>query len=466
MATIMVVDDDVQVAGALGLLFQRLGHQVVRAGSGEEAIEVYRRVRPDLLLLDLQLGDMDGFEVLERLRDDEPVVIMFTGHGDIELAVQAMRDGAENFLTKPVDVEHLAAAAERALEKSRLRQMNRYLRDRRGNAPAAVLLGSSPAMRDLAHQIELLASSDRTHALLLGETGTGKGRVAELIHAASPRSGRPFVEVSCAGVPSAELELELFGATTGQNGGARRLAALEIADGGSLFLDEVSALDLQLQGRLLRVLEGKSVRAPDDTREIACDVRIIAATVRDLVAEVRGGRFREDLYYRLSVMPVHLPPLRARSREDMLDVIAREVDDLHRHLPDSPAELADGALDHLLRHSWPGNVRELRNVLERAMIVGRGARKLGAEHLPAEVRGTGAASTRHTPRSLAEVERSHIERTLRAHNDNRTRSARELGISRATLINKIKAYHLDEAPNGSRRHAPADAGKPRQGGGA
>jgi DNA-binding NtrC family response regulator len=424
MPTVLVVDDDVQVAGALGMLFQRLGHQVLRAESGEQAIEAYRRARPDLVLLDIMLGDMDGFDVLERLRDDEPVVIMITGHGDIELAVQAMRDGAENFLTKPVDMVHLAAAAERAFEKSRLRQMNRYLRDRRGSTRATALLGSSPAMRDLAHQIELLASSDHTHALLLGETGTGKGRVAELIHAASPRSGRAFVEVSCAGVPSAELELELFGGGAGQNGGAHRAGALEIADGGSLFLDEVSSLDLPLQGRLLRLLEGKSVRAPDDAREVACDLRIIAATARDLVAEVRSGRFREDLYYRLSVMPVHLPPLRARSREDMLDVIAREVDDLHRHLPDSPTELAEGALEHLLRHPWPGNVRELRNVLERAMLVGRGARKLGAEHLPAEVRGSGETPARHTPRSLAEVERAHIERTLRAHNANRTRSAR------------------------------------------
>jgi transcriptional regulator with PAS, ATPase and Fis domain len=217
----------------------------------------------------------------------------------------------------------------------------------------------------------------------------------------------------------------------------------------------VAALDMTMQGRLLRMLEGKTVRAPDDASEVETDARVIAATARDLVAEVRAGRFREDLYYRLSVMPVHLPPLRARSREDMLDLIARAMDELHAHLPDSPAELSDGATELLLRHAWPGNVRELRNVLERAMILSRGARRLGVEHLPPDVRGGGTVSARHTPRSLAEVERAHIERTLRANNANRTRAARELGISRATLINKIKTYRLEDEPERPRRATPA-----------
>lgn len=462
MATVLIVDDDPSVAGALGAYFQRHGHQVVRADSGAAGIDAYLRVHPDLVLLDLRLGDMDGFEVLARLREHEPVVIMITGHGDIALAVQAMREGAENFLTKPVDMGHLAAAAERALEKSRLQQMSRYVRERRG-ARATSILGSSPAMRELAHQIEMLATSERTTVLLLGEAGTGKGRVAELIHALSPRAGRPYVEVSCAGLAGSELETELFGAPAPVNGQARRLGALEISAGGTLLLDEVASLDLGTQGRLLRLLEGKPVRAPEDAREIETDVRVIAATARDLVGEVRAGRFREDLYYRLSVMPVHLPPLRARSREDMLDLISRTVDDLHAHLPDAPAELSEGALELLLRHAWPGNIRELRNALERAMILSRGARRLGVEHLPAEVRGSGPTTARHTPRSLAEVERAHIERTLRANNANRTRAARELGISRATLINKIKAYRLEDEPDGAHRQAPA-VQLPRRGG--
>jgi transcriptional regulator with PAS, ATPase and Fis domain len=281
--------------------------------------------------------------------------------------------------------------------------------------------------------------------LLIGETGTGKGRVAEAIHASSPRAPRPFVDVSCAGFSASALETELFGCEGGGPAGARerKLGLLEVADGGTLFLDEIGALDATIQPKLLKVMEGKPFRHSGGTQDLTVDVRIIAATNKDLASEVVEGRFREDLYYRLSVMPVHLPPLRARAREDMLDLIARSLEELHAQLPESPVELSEGALEQLLRYSWPGNVRELRNVLERAMIVGRGERRLGTEHLPAEVRNaTGAGVERHVPKSLEEVERAHIERTLRAHNDNRTRAAKELGISRATLINKIRGYGL------------------------
>jgi transcriptional regulator with PAS, ATPase and Fis domain len=241
------------------------------------------------------------------------------------------------------------------------------------------------------------------------------------------------------------LEAELFGREAGgaAGGGERTLGLFEVADGGTLFLDEIGALDASIQPKLLKVMEGKSFRRLGGTQEITVDVRVIAATMRDLASEVVEERFREDLYYRLSVMPVHLPPLRARAREDMLDLIARSLGELHAQLPEAPVELTEGALEQLLRYSWPGNVRELRNVLERAMIVGRGARKIGTEHLPPEVRNaTGAGVERHVPKSLDEVERAHIERTLRAHNDNRTRAAKELGISRATLINKIRGYGL------------------------
>ena len=444
MATIVIIDDEVELAAALGAFFERAGHQVVRAHTGDDGLDACLRVRPDLVLLDLKLPDVQGFELLERLQPDQRVVIMITAHGDIPLAVEAMRRGAENFLTKPVELEHLGAATERALEKARLRELNRHLLERRGSRTTG-LLGPSPAMRELAHQIELLATAERTTVLLIGETGTGKGRVAEAIHASSPRASRPFLELSCAGLSAAALEAELFG----HDGGSamakeRKLGLLEVADGGTLFLDEIGALDATIQPKLLKVMEGKSFRRVGGSQEITVDVRVIAATTRDLASEVVEERFREDLYYRLSVMPVHLPPLRARARDDMLDLIARSLEELHVQLPEAPIELSEGALEQLLRYSWPGNVRELRNVLERAMIVGRGARKLGTEHLPPEVRNaTGAGVERHVPKSLEEVERAHIERTLRAHNDNRTRAAKELGISRATLINKIRGYGLE-----------------------
>jgi len=300
-------------------------------------------------------------------------------------------------------------------------------------------------MRDLAAQVELLAASDRTTVLLLGESGSGKGRVAELIHAHSPRKAEAFVEVNCAALTPEALEVALFGQDAGANGDGTepRAGLFEVADGGTLFLDEIGEVGVHLQARLLRVFEGKGFRRVGGTREISADVRIIAATNRDLVTEVNEGRFREDLYYRLSVMPLYLPPLRARSREDLVELIGRIVDDLRPHLRAAPHAISDEALDRLLRHAWPGNIRELRNVLERAMIVGRGMEHIDAQHLPAEVRDSSAPSTdHHVPRTLEEIERSHIERTLRAHNANRTHASRELGISRATLIKKIKEYGI------------------------
>ena len=442
MATIVIIDDEVELASSFGAFFERSGHQVVRAHTGDDGIDACQRLHPDLVLLDLKLPDVQGFELLDRLHPDQRVIIIVTGHGDIPLAVEAMRRGAENFLTKPVELPHLGVAAERALEKARLRELNKYLIERRG-ARTAALLGSSPTMRELAHQIDLLASAERTTVLLIGESGTGKGRVAEAIHTASPRASRPFVELSCAGLSAKAVEIELFGQEAAGAGSERRLGLFEVADGGTLFLDEIGALDPAVQPKLLKVMEGRSFRRVGGTQDITVDVRVIAATIRDLASEVVEERFREDLYYRLSVMPVHLPPLRARAREDMLDLVARCLEELHAQLPEAPMELTEGALDQLLRYSWPGNVRELRNVLERAMIVGRGARRIGTEHLPPEVRdATGAGVERHVPKTLDEVERAHIERTLRAHNDNRTRAARELGISRATLINKIRTYGL------------------------
>ncbi|HZS62770.1 MAG TPA: sigma-54 dependent transcriptional regulator [Gemmatimonadaceae bacterium] len=443
MASVLIVDDEPAITATLGTYFERNGgHAVTKAHTGQEGINLFRQLRPDLVLLDVRLPDMTGFDVLDRIRDDNGTVIMITAYGDVPLAVQAMQNGAENFLTKPVELAHLGAAAERAFEKSRLRQMNRFLASRRGNASSArVLLGSSPPMQDLANQIEMLASSERTTVLLIGESGAGKGRVAELIHSRSGRATRPFIEVNCAALTADTLDGELFG----HDGTGPKPGLFEVADGGSLFLDEIGDLGATLQPKLLGVLEGKPFRRVGGTQEIATDVRLIAATSKDLVNEVTAGTFREDLYYRLSVMPVYLPPLRARSREDLIELIAHVLDELRSSLPDAPPQIGEAALDRMLRYTWPGNIRELRNVLERATIVSRGAETIGPEHLPADVRdATGVGVEHHVPKSLDEVERTHIERTLRVHSGNRTHAARELGISRATLIKKIRAYGLHD----------------------
>jgi len=451
MASVLIVDDETPITQALGTFFERSGgHVVMAAHSGAEGIATFERARPDLVLLDVRLPDMTGFDVLARIRDANPVVIMITGYGDVALAVQAMQNGAENFLTKPVDLAHLGAVAERGFEKARLRQMNRYLASRHGPPSPALVLGASRPMQELAAQIDLIASSDRTTVLLIGESGSGKGRVAELIHARSPRATQPFVEVNCAALTAASLDVELFGQdrSGGEDNGASanrefKPGLFEVAHGGTLFLDEVGDLDSHLQPKLLRILEGKSFRRVGGTQEIFANVRLIAATSKDLVNEVTAGTFREDLYYRLNVMPIYLPPLRARSREDLLELVARVIDELRPILPDAPTAVSEGALDRMLRYGWPGNIRELHNVLERAMIMSRGQDAIAAHHLPGDVREVaGGPVDHHVPKSLEEVERSHIERTLRAHAGNRTHTARELGISRATLIKKIKAFGL------------------------
>ena len=447
MASILIIDDEPDITSTLGRFFERSRHEVHIAHTAEEGLATYKRARPDLVLLDLHLPDASGLDVLATLQQEQAVVIVITGQGDIEVAVESMRAGAENFLPKPVELAHLGAAADRALEKAKLREMNRFLTGRRGNTTAGgALLGVSPAMIDVANQIALLARSDKTTALLLGESGTGKGRVAELIHAQSPRAGRPFVEVNCASLTAASLDSELFGHEKEALGDARerKIGLVEVADGGSLFLDEIADLDATLQPKLLRVLEGKSFRRLGGTEEVRAEVRLIAATSKDLVNEVTAGRFREDLYYRLSVMPITLPPLRARSREDLVQLIGAVLDELRPQLGEAPERVSDAALERLLKYAWPGNIRELRNVLERAMIMGRSASEVLSMHLPAEVRDASGATVEHyVPRSLEEVERVHMERTLRAHEGNRTRAARELGISRATLIKKIKDYNLD-----------------------
>lgn len=444
MASILIIDDEVAIAAAFAMFFRHDGQHVVHeAYTGGDGVDAYWRLRPDLVLLDVRLPDMTGFDVLAKIREDNPVVIMITAYGDVPMAVDALHKGAENFLTKPVDLSHLSAAADRALEKSRLRRMNRYLSDKRDATPR-VVFGASSAMRDLSDQVMLLAQSDRTTGLVIGERGSGKGRVAELIHQLSPRASKPFVDVNCAALTAESLEIELFG-EEGSAGRPAKLGLFEIADSGTLFLDEIGDLSLQLQPKLLRALEGKGFRRHGGTVDIVPNTRVIAATSRDLGEELAAGRFREDLYYRLSVMPIRLIPLRERTREDMLELLGNIMGELAVVLPGAPDTLTDEALEALLRYGWPGNIRELRNALERAMLMARGAGRIEARHLAREITSaSGADVAHHLPRTLADVERAHIDRTLKAHQFNRTHAAKELGIARATLIKKIKEYELAE----------------------
>ncbi|HEY4319753.1 MAG TPA: sigma-54 dependent transcriptional regulator [Gemmatimonadales bacterium] len=442
--SILLIDDDVSVLRVLGTLFEQRGWDVYRELSGEAGIATYERALTDVVLVDLNLPGMDGLEVLEQLRGRETAVILLTGDGDVPSAVRAMQSGAENFLTKPVNLQHLQVIADHAVEKVRLRRVNRTLIGQSSTAEGLDSLGTSALMREVARQLTMLAHSDRNAVLLQGESGTGKSWTARLMHDISPRASAPFIEVACGTGDAAWLESELFGRDTMAEGtGERRQGLLEVADGGTLFLDEITDLPLELQAKLLTMLETRAIRRAGGTREIPVDVRIIASTARSLPAAVEMGRFRDDLFARLMVMPVSVPPLRERGRDDFLALVRRFLKELAPATPGAPTRLSDDALDRLLKHSWPGNVRELHNVLERALLLARGNPQVGAEHLPPEFRARfSPLDRRHTPLTLEELERMHIDRTLKHHGGNRTRTALELGISRATLIAKIKRYAI------------------------
>jgi DNA-binding NtrC family response regulator len=444
--SVLLIDDDVNILRAVGTVFERAGYEVARELDAEAGLAAYDRLRPEVVVLDLHLPGMDGLQALARFKERNAAVILLTGHGDVATAVQAMQLGAENFLTKPMDLEHLVAAVARVADKVRLKRLNELLLLRTAPGEAGLeSLGSSPAMRELVKQAGLVALAERTPVLLKGESGVGKGWLARMLHQLSPRAAGPFVEVSGYGQTAAALDTDLFGLerASEQEGRERRPGMVEIAAGGTLFIEEVADLPAELQPRLLRLLETRTFRRVGGTKELTSDVRVIAATARDLGAMVDAGGFREDLAYRLNVTPLYLPPLRDRAREDRLSVLLSLVNELQREVSGAPASVGPEALERLLVHSWPGNVREMRNVLERALILARGQSIVGIEHLPGEFRARpGPGDRRHTPMTLDELERAHIERTLRHHAGNRTRAAQELGISRATLINKIKRYAI------------------------
>ncbi|MGQ0764562.1 MAG: sigma-54-dependent transcriptional regulator [Gemmatimonadota bacterium] len=447
MADILIVDDESTLAGHYARHLAAAGHDVRQAGNGAAALRLFGERPPDVTLLDMRLPDMSGFEVLGELRMARAVVIMISGHADVPLAVRAVHEGALDFLAKPVELAQLGLAVDRALDTLQTRRLNRYLSERRTTA-GRTRLGSSPRMRELTAQIELLAASDRTPVLILGEIGTGKAVVAELLHASGSRAAAPFVEFQCAALDESDLERNLFGPRAGGEPGLAR-----VADRGTLFMQDIADLPAVLQLRLLRLIEGKQTGQPVET---VPDVRILAASARDLVAEVAAGRFREDLYYRLSVMPLALPPLRERSREDVVELIGLLVDRLRPSLPAAPSALSDEALEVLLTYTWPGNVRELQNVLERALILSRGMDTVDAAVLPAEIRargrvagvGVGVGVGSRDGQSLEQVERDHIAQTLASWENNRTYAARALGISRATLIRKIREYGLQSGSRG------------------
>ncbi|GAW92013.1 sigma-54-dependent transcriptional regulator [Calderihabitans maritimus] len=436
---ILIVDDEETFRDLLVRRFQRKGFAVVGAGSGSEALERLEEEFFDVAIVDLKMPGMDGLELLEKIKETQPEtqVLMLTGHGTIETAIRAMKLGAYDYLTKPCNLEELEILIEKAVEKRKLLGQNKGLQQALNrNLGFRRIIGESEKIRRLQEMVRKVAASP-SPVLIEGESGTGKELIAEALHGWSPRAGRPFIVVNCGALPAHLLESELFGHEKGAFTGAvmQKKGLVEAADSGTLFLDEIGELDPQLQVKLLRFLETGEFRRVGDNRLRYVDVRVVAATNRRLEEEIRQGRFREDLYYRLNVFKLVVPPLRER-KEDiplLVDYFITKFAGEERKL-----RLDEEAMRALMAYDFPGNVRELAHMVERGVLLASGS-VIKKEDLFNE--NNEAISVGMT---LEEVEKRHIAATLRSVNGNRAKAARLLGISVRNLYRKIQAYNLDE----------------------
>ena len=444
-ANILVVDDEKVVQDSLFRWFTEYGFRVTAVGSGREALARLAQESCDVLLADIKMPGMDGLELLERVREVAPdtVVIIMTAYGTVDYAVRALKHGAYDFVKKPFDPDDLARLVEKALEHRGLVVENVQLkRTLEGMAGFEDIVGESPKMTELLAMVRTVASSDST-VLIRGESGTGKELVARAIHNSSVRRYMPIVPVSCGALPDSLMESELFGHEKGAFTGAqyRRKGKIELADGGTLFLDEVGEISPKTQVDLLRVLEERAFTRLGGQKMIQADFRVIVATHRDLEAMVAEGTFRQDLFYRLNVVTVAIPPLRDR-REDVPVLVAHFLNKLSNQMSRRFERVEPDAMNLLKAHDWPGNVRELENAIERAMVVGTPP-VIRAKDLPFAAKPlTASALPTSGPTSLAAMEKEHIQRILLKNEGNVTQSARELEIDRVTLYNKIKKYGL------------------------
>lgn len=448
--SILFIDDDAAVVKTLSAFFVSCGWRATGAHDGISGVSAFEQEPPDVVVLDVVMPGVSGLEVLRLLlsRDPDVAVIMLTGHGDIAMGVEAMRIGAENFLSKPVDLEQLELSAQRFRAARSLRRQARFIMRAGLGETSLSSMGSSPMMQDLARQLSLLAPG-MAPVLLTGETGTGKGWAAKLIHAASPRAAQPFVSINCAGLTTTFLDTELFGHERGAFTDAKQAkqGLFEVANGGTMFLDEIGDLALDLQPKLLTVLETNRFRRLGSTRETQVDVRLIAATHKDLFAEMEAGRFREDLYYRLAVLPVRLPALRDRGSHEIAEMATHLLADLRRRMPFGPSSITAEATELLARYSWPGNIREMRNVLERAALIAGDVPKLRPEHLPRELQEGGGIIPEEPlgELSLASVTRRHVMRVLTLRGGNRRQTASALGVTRSTLYKWLRDWGVEDA---------------------
>jgi DNA-binding NtrC family response regulator len=442
---LLIVDDDEQLRQTLAQRFQRQGLKVTQAAQAEEALEQAADKRFDVALLDLNMPGMSGVELLGKLKERQPELeaLLLTAHGSIETAIQAMKRGAYDYLAKPFHLPELEVHIQKAYEKVQLaRRERQWVQQLSFESPRYLLVGSSPGMRKVTQMIEKVANTDAT-VLIRGASGTGKELVAHALHTNSQRRERPLVTINCAALQETLLESELFGHEKGAFTGAvqAKPGLVEVAEGGTLFIDEIGEMAPGLQAKLLRVLEDGHYRRVGGTRELLADVRILAATNRPLEEEIKAGRFREDLFYRLNVVTIDLPPLRER-RQDIPELVEHFLNT--RRLGSCRYQIQPEALDALKRYDWPGNVRELANVIERAQILAEDhlitlddlPEGLMTAAMPADV-------TDGDPDLLAEVERRHVSEILKRLKGNKVHAAKVLGISRRALYRLIQKYDLE-----------------------
>jgi len=441
---VLVVDDEEGIRESLSGIFEDEGYNVLASSSGEEALRILKEQNPELILLDVWLPGIDGVQTLKDIKNMKPdlPVIMISGHGNIELAVKATKMGAYDFLEKPLSLERVLLAAKRALERRTLEIENKTLKQ--DLIKKWRLIGNSQKMNQLKQQIDMAAQSN-SRVLILGESGSGKELVAHILHVKSNRIDKSFVEMNCAAIPQELIESELFGHEKGSFTGAfeRKKGKFELADQGTLFLDEVGDMSLSTQSKVLRVIETQEFQRVGGNRNIKVDVRIITATNKDLWEEVRKGNFREDLFYRLNVIPILVPPLRRR-KDDIPALIEYFFKYFAAEYGQKPKKITSEALKLLEAYDWPGNIRELRNVIERVVIMTPSDTVTAKNIVIGE--GESARSDYFTFETLREArdsfEKDFITKKLKENNWNISRTAELLNIERSNLHKKIKAYNI------------------------
>jgi DNA-binding NtrC family response regulator len=444
---ILVVDDEYLIRWSLQQNLLEHGYEVILAASAEEGLALMDREEPDLALLDIQLPGMSGLDLLKSIKEQRPgcVVIMVTATSDLSVAVTAMRDGAFDYITKPFNLDEVRMVVDKALENRRLRdEVTRYREQEGSQYSFQSVVYKSDAMGHVVEMARKIASSDATTVLLTGDSGTGKDLLAQVIHFESGRRDMPFMPLNCTALPRELLESELFGHEKGAFTDAKTLkkGLFELTDGGTLFLDEIGDMDLALQAKLLRFLETRNFKRVGGTRDISVDVRIIAATNRDLEERIREKAFREDLYYRLNVIPIRVPSLRERP-EDVIPLAERFLADFSNDLGKKIKHIDVKAVKIMEEYSWPGNVRELKNVIERAMILSSDEVLDGDALALKTGELTQTRSTADTL-NLEEMEQHLIEEALKRSRNNQSKAARLLGISRDTLRYRMKKYGMLE----------------------